>query len=133
MKKRKVLIVDDEMDMRTYISTLLETSGYTPLVAENGQEGLQKARDLKPELIILDIMMPQESGISMYQQLKIDKELKGIPVIVVSAISKKTFFHSQGTLSSYMGEPLPEPEAYIEKPPEPEELYHWTSHFLTQK
>lgn len=130
MGKQRVLIVDDELDMRTYLSTLMETSGYKPIVAGDGTEGLQLARERRPDLIILDIMMPGKGGIQMYRELKTDANLKHIPVIVVSAIAKKTFFHSQNLLGSYMGVPLPEPEAYIEKPPEPEELYAMTRKIL---
>lgn len=119
---KKVLVVDDELDIRTFIITLLETSGYKPLSANDGVEGLEIARRKKPALVILDVMMPKESGINMYRELKNDPELRNIPVIMLSALSKKTFFHSQRVLDDYKGEKVPEPEAYIEKPPEPEEL-----------
>ena len=58
----------------------------------------------------------------MYRALMTDPELKEIPVIMLSALSKKTFFHSQKILDEYKGEKIPEPAAYIEKPPEPDEL-----------
>jgi CheY-like chemotaxis protein len=58
----------------------------------------------------------------MYRELKTDEELKDIPVIMLSAIAKKTFFHSQQVLNTYRGQKVPEPAAYIEKPPETEEL-----------
>ena len=122
MAKRRVLVVDDELDMRTFVATLLETSGFTPLMAEDGTQGLEMARRDKPSLIILDIMMPKESGITMYRSLKNDPTLKDIPVIMLSALAKKTFLHSQSVLDAYQGEKIPEPAAYIEKPPEPEEL-----------
>lgn len=118
----KVLIVDDELDMRTFITTLLETNGYKPYSAADGKEGLEVARRVKPSLIILDVMMPRESGINLYRDLKRDPELKDTPVIMLSALSKKTFFHSQKVLDEYKGERIPEPEAYIEKPPEAEEI-----------
>jgi two-component system phosphate regulon response regulator PhoB len=92
------------------------------LVAEDGVQGLEIAREKKPALIILDIMMPKESGIALYRELKNDPALKDIPVIMLSALSKKTFFHSQKVLDEYKGEKIPEPAAYIEKPPEPDEL-----------
>ncbi|NQT55946.1 MAG: response regulator [Desulfobacteraceae bacterium] len=119
---KKVLVVDDELDMRTYITTLLETNGYKPISAVDGVEGLEIVRREKPALIILDVMMPKESGINMYRELKNDPELSNIPVIILSAISKKTFFHSQKVLDEYKEEKIPEPATYIEKPPEPEEL-----------
>ena len=118
----KVLVVDDELDMRTFITTLLETNGYKPVSAVDGREGLEVARRSRPSLIILDVMMPKESGINMYRELKQDPALKAIPVIMLSALSRKTFFHSQKVLDEYKGEHVPEPAAYIEKPPEPDEL-----------
>jgi CheY-like chemotaxis protein len=119
---KKVLVVDDELDMRTFITTLLETNGFKPLSAQDGIQGFEMARKSKPSLIILDVMMPRESGIALYRDLKGDPDLKDIPVIMLSALSKKTFFHSQKVLDEYKGEKIPEPEAYIEKPPEPDEL-----------
>ena len=119
---KRVLVVDDELDMRTFITTLLETEGFKPIPAEDGIKGLEVARERKPALIILDVMMPRESGITMYREIKTDPELKNIPVIMLSALAKKTFFHSQKVLNDYKGEKIAEPEAYIEKPPEPEEL-----------
>jgi CheY-like chemotaxis protein len=119
---RKILVVDDELDVRTFVSTLLETNGFKPIVAQDGIQGLDMARKNKPSLIILDIMMPRESGITLYRELKSDPELKKIPIVMLSALSKKTFFHSQKVLDQYKGEKIPEPQAYIEKPPEPDEL-----------
>ena len=118
----KVLVVDDELDMRTFITTLLETNGYRPLTAQDGFQGLETARKNRPSLIILDVMMPRESGINLYRELRNDPDLKNTPVIMLSALSKKTFFHSQKVLDQYREEKIPEPSAYIEKPPEPDEL-----------
>jgi two-component system phosphate regulon response regulator PhoB len=122
MPNKKVLIVDDEMDMRIFLSTLLETSGYKAITAANGEEGIHKARKHKPAAIILDVLMPKSGGIQMYREVKTDENLKTTPVIMISAIAKKTFFHSMNMLNSYRGETVPEPEAYIEKPPESDEL-----------
>jgi CheY-like chemotaxis protein len=119
---KKILVVDDEQHMRIFVTTLLETSGFKPLSAEDGKQGLEMARQKKPALIILDIMMPRESGFEMYRQLKLDPELKDIPVIVVSGLAKKTFYHSKKVVDMYQGQSIPEPAAYIEKPPEADEL-----------
>ena len=62
-----------------------------------------------------------------------DPELKHIPVIMLTALSKKTFFHSQHVLDQYKGESIPEPEGYIEKPPEPEELVEAIQNALANK
>ena len=122
MSKKKIMVVDDELDMRVFVSTLLETSGYKPYVASHGQEGIEMVREIKPDLIILDVMMPKQSGMQMYREIKTDETLKHIPIIILSGIAKKTFFHSQNVLDSYKGQSVPMPEAYIEKPPESDEL-----------
>jgi len=122
MKKKTILIVEDELDMRIFISTLLETSGYRPVMTRDGNEGLRKAKNASPDLIILDVMMPGEGGIQMYRQLKTDNTLNDIPVIMLSAIAKKTFSHYLKMLNARLEDPLPEPEGYMEKPPEAEEL-----------
>lgn len=119
---KKVLTVDDDDDIRKVVSKLVEKSGYEVIEAKNGVEGMDKARENKPDLIILDILMPKESGIRMYRELKTEEAFKGIPVIMLSAITKKSFFRSQKVLDEFAGQSVPEPEAYIEKPEEPEEL-----------
>ncbi|MCB2188455.1 MAG: response regulator [Deltaproteobacteria bacterium] len=120
--KKKVLVVDDEMDVRTFISTLLESNGYRPVLAENGEEGFRRVQADKPDLVTLDVMMPKESGIKMYRDLKTDPDFKNIPVIIISGLAKKTFLHSQKVLDKFKNQAVPPPEGYIEKPPEPEEL-----------
>ena len=119
---KKVLIVDDDVDVRKFVSKLVERAGYEVVEAKNGVEGMGTVREDKPDLIILDILMPKQSGIRMYRELKTDEPLRDIPVIVLSAIAPKTFFRSQEVLAEFAGQPVPEPEAYIEKPEEPEEL-----------
>jgi CheY-like chemotaxis protein len=130
MKKKKILIVDDELDMRIFIKTLLETRGYKPVVTRDGKEGMRKAKSVVPDLIILDVMMPEEGGVQMYRQLKTDQNLKDIPVIMVSAISKKTFSHYLKMLNVQKEGHIPEPEAYMEKPPEADALLKMTGHLI---
>ncbi len=120
--KKHVLIVEDELDMRIFLTTLLETSGYTPIVAKNGDEGIQKAKKNKPDLIVLDVMMPGKGGALMYSQLKQETTLTHIPVIILSAIARKTFFHYLNMLQAQIKTDMPLPDAYVEKPPEPGDL-----------
>ncbi|MGD8298678.1 MAG: response regulator [Desulfobacterales bacterium] len=127
MKKKTVLIVEDELDMRIFISTLLETSGYQPLMTRDGNEGLRKAKDVFPDLIILDVMMPGEGGVQMFRQLKTDDTLCRIPVIMLSAVAQKTFSHYLNMVNARLKEPIPDPDAYMEKPPEAEDLLKMTA------
>ena len=130
MKKKTVLIVEDELDMRIFISTLLETSGYEPIMTRDGTEGLIKAKDVKPDLIILDVMMPGEGGVQMYRQLKTDKNLCDIPVIMLSAVTRKTFAHYLNMVNARLKDAIPDPDAYIEKPPEAEDLLKMTTSLI---
>ena len=119
---KKVLIVDDDPDVRLFNTTVVEELGYTPLEASNGEEGLEMAKKKGPDLVILDVLMPRQSGIRLYRLLKTDKKLKTIPVIILSGIAKKTFLRSQKALTEFGGEEVPEPQIYIEKPVEAEVL-----------
>jgi CheY-like chemotaxis protein len=130
MKKKTVLIVEDELDMRIFISTLLETSGYEPIMTRDGTEGLLKAKDIRPDLIILDVMMPGEGGVQMYRQLKTDKTLCDIPVIMLSAVTRKTFAHYLNMVNARLKDAIPDPDAYIEKPPEAEDLLRMTTSLI---
>jgi two-component system phosphate regulon response regulator PhoB len=119
---KRVLLVDDDVDVTKFVSKLVERAGYQAVVAKDGVEGMGKVREDKPDLIILDVLMPKESGIRMYRELKTDELFKDIPVIMLSAIAPESFFRSQKVLDEFAGKTVPEPQAYIEKPEEPEEL-----------
>jgi two-component system phosphate regulon response regulator PhoB len=127
---KKVLIVDDDSDIITFVVTVLEEHDYTPIIAKNGEEGLNKVRQDNPDLVILDVLMPKQSGIKMYRELKTDESMKGIPVVILSGIAKRTFLRSQEALTEFGGKNVPEPEAYIEKPVEPEELAEIIKEFV---
>ena len=119
---KKVLSVEDDPDTRTFVLTVLEENGYIPIMAIDGEEGMEKVRVERPDLIVLDILMPRESGIKMYHELKTDPSMKDIPVVMLSAISKRTFLRSTAALTEFGNETVPEPHAYLEKPVEPEDL-----------
>lgn len=119
---KKVLIVDDDPDVRMFNSTVVEDCGYTPVEAENGEEGLKVVKKEPPALVLLDVLMPKQSGIRLYRELKTDRSLKTIPVIMLSGVAKRTFLRSQKALTEFGDKPVPEPENYIEKPVEPEDL-----------
>lgn len=123
MGSKKILVVDDEQDMRIFVSTVIETLGFEPITADNGPEALEKAGVNPPSMVILDVMMPGiDDGIQTYRQFKSDPALCHIPIIMLSAIARKTFFHSIRMLSPRPDRQLPEPEAYMEKPPDAVEL-----------
>jgi CheY-like chemotaxis protein len=122
VSKKKILFVDDELDMRIFISTVLKTGGFEGVPARNAIEGLQKARERIPDLIIMDVMMPQAGGVILFQELKKDDRLKHIPVIMLTGVSEKAFSHHLKMLNIRVDESLPPPDAYVEKPLDPEKL-----------
>jgi len=123
MENKKILIVDDDYDMRIFVSTVVETNGFEPLTAQDGVEALERAKSSHPALVILDVMMPKiEDGILTYKQFKTDENLSSIPIIMLSAIAKKTFLHSIRALNPQKSDLIPDPEAYMEKPLDADEL-----------
>jgi len=130
MSQKKVLVVDDDPDVRLFNTTVVEENGYIPIEATNGEEGLKKLKEEKPDLVILDVLMPRQSGIRLYRELKTDRAFKDVNVIMLSGIAQKTFLRSQKALTEFGGEAVPEPEVYLEKPVEPEELAAAIKKFL---
>lgn len=122
MGEKTVLIVDDEMDMRLFLSTLLESNGYRPITRRDGKDGMTSVREDRPDLIILDIMMPGDGGVAMYSRLKNEAAYAAIPVIVLSAVSASSFRHFLAMLNARRARPVPEPVAYLEKPVDHDQL-----------
>ena len=117
---RRVLVVDDEPDAVEFVKTVLEEAGCEVLSASNGVEGLQRAREESPDLVILDVQMPEKDGFSTFDDMKKDPELKAIPVIMLTGVGEKTGLKFSATdMGDFFGE---EPDAYIEKPIDPQLL-----------
>ena len=130
---KKILIVDDEPDAISFVGTVLEDNDYDYISADNGVEGIDLARKEKPDAILLDLIMPEKSGIMMFQEVKKDPELRDIPVVIVSGASEVTgidfknfiFKHpvrqkkdSEKDASSQFFTP----DEFVEKPIDPDEL-----------
>ena len=81
---KKVLIIEDEPIIMDILQKKIKNAGYDVFIARNGAEGLKTIRDLRPDIILLDIIMPMMSGLEVMEEIQKDPELKTIPVIVVS-------------------------------------------------
>ena len=117
-KKAKILLVDDDADFINSTRTVLESQPYQIIIASNGDEGLRKAREEKPDLILLDVIMPVKDGFTAAEQLKKDPELSKIPTLMLTAFSTKGRATS---IPVSRGLSL-ETEDYLEKPIDPREL-----------
>jgi DNA-binding response OmpR family regulator len=113
MSKKRILIVDDEGDLRSMMRFRLEALDYDIVEAADGQEGLNRARSDRPDLIILDLMLPKIDGFKVCRMLKFDEKYKNIPIIMFTARAQK----KDEKLGKEMGA-----DAYITKPFEPEVL-----------
>jgi CheY-like chemotaxis protein len=85
--KKKILILDDEPHVVTYLETLLQDNNYETVSASNGKEGMEKLQEDRPDLICLDISMPEQSGIRFYRNIKDDPDLADLPVVMVTAVT----------------------------------------------
>jgi len=119
---KKVLVVDDDPDVRSFVMTVLDENHYVPLVAKDGVEGFEMIEKDPPDLVILDVLMPRGSGIRLYHKLKTTEKYKSIPIIMFTGITLNSFLKSQKVLDEFKGEEVPEPDIYLEKPVDPEEL-----------
>ncbi len=86
MDKKRILIVDDDPDLVETVSMMLESKGFATIPAYGGIEGLDKARKERPDLIVLDVMMPDKDGYAVCNELKKDPAFKEIPIILLTAI-----------------------------------------------
>ncbi|MBC8512006.1 MAG: response regulator [Dehalococcoidia bacterium] len=116
--KAKILLVDDDQDFVEATKLVLESKPYEVIVAYNGDEGLAKARRDRPDLIILDIIMPVKDGFNAAEELKKDSELSKIPVLMLTSFSQRV---GETSLSVSQGLTL-DTEDYVDKPVSPEEL-----------
>ena len=108
--KKKILVVEDEVDQRTWLMAFLEDNGYETTPAEDGEQGLEKARTEKIDLITLDISMDNQSGIKMFRNLQGSPETAKIPVIMITGVARefKRFIERAKQVRN--------PEGYFEKP-----------------
>lgn len=117
---KRALVIDDEQDCVFYVEAILKKEGFSTITAANGEEGLEKARKEKPDLIILDVQMPKMDGFEVFDNLCKDSSTKGIPVIMVTGIREKVGidFNVKDMEKLYGARP----HGYIEKPVVPRKL-----------
>jgi two-component system alkaline phosphatase synthesis response regulator PhoP len=117
-REAKILIIDDDPDFVAATKAVLESRPYQVLVAYDGDEGLETTRQEKPDLIILDIIMPRQDGFRVCEAIKDDPQLAEIPVIILTSLSQRW---GETVFSVTQGLAL-EAEDYIDKPVAPDEL-----------
>jgi CheY-like chemotaxis protein len=105
----KVLIVDDDPDTITFLSAWLEDHGYDSCSASDGERGLKAIASESPDLILLDVRMPNQTGLQLYRDIKLNENWGHIPIIFISGVDEPHYFDKESS-------PLPQPAAFISKP-----------------
>jgi len=111
---KHILCIEDEPEMIDLIRLILGRRGFEVVGAAGGKDGLEKVRQVKPDLVLLDLMMPDMDGWEVYQQMKADEKTKNIPVIVVTAKAQ--------SIDKVLGLHIAKVDDYIAKPFSPQEL-----------
>jgi two-component system alkaline phosphatase synthesis response regulator PhoP len=124
MEQKRILIADDEEDYVTALQIALEAEGYECLTASDGQEALDKAKSEKPDLMILDIMMPKMNGYKVSRLLKFDAKYKEIPIIMLTARAQE----KDKNIGKETGA-----DEYMTKPFEMDELVQLVTKHLSEK
>ncbi len=123
MEQKRILVVDDEVDLVQTIQFSLELEGYKVLVAHNGEDGLNQARREKPDLILLDIMLPKLDGFKVCRLLKFDEQYKHIPILMLTAKTQE----KDKSLGAETGA-----EEYITKPFDMQDLIEKVKKYLNR-
>ncbi len=113
-KKKTVVCIEDEPEMIDLVKLILSRKGFDLVGAMGGTEGLEVVRRIKPDLVLLDLMMPDIDGWTVYQKMKEDQDLKSIPVIVVTAKAQ--------SIDKVLGLHIAKVDDYVTKPFGPQEL-----------
>jgi len=115
-EKKTILVVEDSPDERSFVVSVLEDAGYRVREAVDGEEAMTSVEEQRPDLITLDMTMPERSGVSVYRALKTDEGLADIPVVVVTGLA--------GDFEKFIStrSQVPPPEGYIQKPVDHEKL-----------
>jgi two-component system response regulator VicR len=123
--KRRILCIEDEPEMIDLIRLILERKGFEVLGAVGGQEGLDVVRNEKPDLVLLDLMMPDVDGWEVYRQMKADAELQHIPVVVVTAKAQ--------SIDKVLGLHIAKVDDYVTKPFGPSDLVESVERVLRKR
>ncbi len=125
-EKKKILLIDDDPDFVEAVKVIVENGGYDVSVAYDGEEGLEAVGTVKPDLIVLDVMMPVMNGHEACAKLKANPDTAKIPVILLTAVADRV------TTSTYTHRDMLESDAedYMPKPVEPQELLKLIKNWL---
>lgn len=138
LKGKIALVVDDESAHIEFVSAILDDNQMKTISASNGKEAMEKIKETKPDIILLDLLMPEQSGMKFFNELKKIEEYRDIPVVVVSGASKMTGVDLKSIIydkkfaerkKKVFGTDA-SPDVYLEKPVDPAKLVEIIEKFL---
>ncbi|MHC4571391.1 MAG: response regulator [Planctomycetota bacterium] len=131
MEGAKILIADDDQDIRESLQSILENRQYTVITAADKTEGMEKVKAEKPDLVILDVMMSTwQDGFEMSRELKTDPQFKNIPILMLTGVKEKTGIDFKATAGDPTWCPV---DGFLDKPVEPEILLAEVEKLLSEK
>jgi len=131
MENAKILVVDDDQDIRDSLQSMLEGQQYTVVTAADRMEGMEKINTEKPDLVILDVMMSTwQDGFEMARELKKDPQLKNMPILMLTGVKDKTGIDFKSTAGDPTWCPV---DGFLEKPVEPSILMAEVGKLLSKK
>ena len=116
---KTILVVDDEQDVRSYLAAVLGDAGYEIKTAENGKVAMEMVQAGAPDLISLDVTMPEKTGVRFYREMREDEATAGIPIIIVTGVVNPWASpDGTGTMKHFISSrrQIPAPEGFFEKP-----------------
>ena len=130
---KNIMIVDDEEDIRIYLTAVLEDSGFLTCTVDEGENIFAALERHQPDLVLLDIMMPRRSGISIYRDLRSAPGISDIPVALISGIEKATGMFHDEFRALQDGRAIRPPDGFIEKPIRIQQLVEVIENILATK
>lgn len=130
---QNIMIIDDEEDIRTYLEAVLEDRGFLTCTADEEENIIAALKRHQPDLVLLDIMMPRRSGISIFRDLRTTVEFCKIPVALISGVERATAFFRGDYQIMLDGRQLEPPNGFIEKPIRIEQLIEVIQNILETK
>ncbi len=119
MTQRSAVVIDDEPDVTTYLETLLTDNGWRVRTANSGENGLELLRRERPDVVLLDVMMPEKGGLSTFLAIRREPGLSELPVVLVSGIQEQLTGDYEAFLDRFKHH---RPDAFVDKPVDTDEL-----------
>ncbi len=130
---KTIMIIDDEEDIRTYLEAVLEDSGFRTCTADEEENIMAALKRHQPDLVLLDVMMPRRSGLSIFRDLRTSAEFSAIPVALISGVQRAAAFFRDDLQIMLDGRQLEPPNGFIEKPIRIEQLIEVIEQILETK